>query len=123
MKALLLAGLCISTASLAQTIFCQGNGENYLIKTVPQIEVFLHPIPRRPDIQSAMTVIDEGVVSKGCAWNPDFLCLEIPFYNPYSNKFGDNLLNISEKEKKQLSATLTSVNGNVSFPKCTFVDK
>lgn len=122
MKALLLAGLFISTASFAQyfedfNIVCKANGEKYFIQTSSPVKVALQPVASHPEILSEMIVIQERVLRGRCLE----LCIEIPFYNEYSNKIGENLLSIRGKGNAELSATFTSIDGDVSEAKCRFL--
>ncbi len=119
MKALLLAGLFISTASFAQdfNIVCSAGGDRYFIQTSSPVIVALQPAASHPEILSEMIVIQERVLRGRCLE----LCIEIPFYNEYSNKIGENLLSIRGKGNAELSATFTSIDGEVSEAKCRFL--
>lgn len=119
MKALLLAGLFISTASIAQdfNIVCKANGEKYFIQTSSPVIVALQPVASHPEILSDMIVIQDRVLRGRCLE----LCIEIPFYNEYSNKIGENVISIRGKGNTELSATFTSIDGDVSEAKCRFL--
>lgn len=116
MKAFLLAGLFVSTFSFAQdfNIVCKANGEKYFIQTSSPVIVALQPVASHPEILSEMVVIQDSVLRGRCLE----LCIEIPFYNEYSNKIGENVLSIRGKGNSELSATFTDVDGNVSEAKC-----
>lgn len=122
MKALLLAGLFISTASLGRSIedfniVCKAEGYKYFIQTNSPVRVVLQPVASHPEILSEMIVIQEGVLRGRCLE----LCIEIPFYNEYSNKIGENILSISGKGNAELSASFTSIDGDTSEAQCRFL--
>ena len=119
MKALLLAALFISTASFAQgfNIVCEADGYDYFIQTQSPVIVALQPTASHPEILSDMIVIQERVLRGRCLE----LCIDIPFYNEYSNKIGESLLSIRGKGNAKLSATFTSVDGDVSEAYCRFL--
>lgn len=119
MKAFLLAGLFISNFSFAQdfNIVCRVNGERYLIQTNSPVIVVLQPVARRPEILSEMVVIQDRVLRGRCLE----LCIEIPFYNEYSNKIGENVFSIRGKGNSELSATFSNVDGEVYEARCRYL--